>query len=1688
MLLRLRAKLDEISQHRLLLLMVLLSAALVPACGGGGGGIVIPGPQAPAPPTALLAIGGDGLVTLSWAASGGATSYNIKRSNVSGGPYAIVAAGMTATSFTNTGLTNGTTYYFVVSGVNGVGEGADSLPGLATPTAPVTAPSSPTGLAATAGLDAHVPLSWTASAGAASYTLQRGIVSGAYTVTVPGIVATTYNDATAVNGTQYFYIVVAVNSVGPSPASSEVSATPQTPPSVPAEPTGLAATTGLDGHVPLSWTASAGATSYAVKRGTVSGTYTVTVPGIVGTTYDDTTAVDSTPYFYVVLAVNSVGPSPASSEVSGTPQAAATVPGTPSSLIASAANARVDLSWKAPSGTVTSYTIRRGTATGVYPTTFTSIPTAQTTYSDTTALNSTQYFYVVAAVNSAGTGANSNEVNATPTAAPAPPAAPTSLAASSGSTTTNILTWTTSSGSYNILRNTTGSTTVYTIIAIGVAGSPYSDTGLVRGTTYYYAVTASNAGGTSGYSNQAISTILPTVPTGLIAGASGTQVSLSWTASTGGSSYNVKRSPTSGSGYVTISSPTTTNYTDSGLTPGTTYYYVVSAAVAGAESANSAQAAATITPAVPTGLGATATGNQISLTWTGSLGAASYNVMRSTTSGSGYVTVGSPAGSNFTDSGLANGTTYYYVVSAVNAGGQSGNSTEASATTAPATPTGLGAAGGSGQISLTWTASLGATSYNVRRSTTSGTGYVVVGSPGGSSYIDAGLSNGTAYFYVVSAVNLAGESANSTQASAATLTYIFTVTGDHNGGTFSMIPGEARTMTVTVAVTQGAPAPVNLTLSALPAGTTANFAPAAVTPNNTSVLSITTTASTPLGATQMTISATNGTNTQTSTFNLLVRSNAVIQPIGLAIESGGTTALVTETASVIRLDIPSRTVRKTIVDGFPANGRPKGIAIESGGTTALVATDDGHLLRVNLASGTYAVLSTGLTNAYGLAIEASGTSALSTDFSLSSTAGRLVRIDLAGGGVTPITALLNAPKGMAIESGGTTVLIAEYGLDRLSRVDLSSGTISVIGTGTTGLGGPTDVALEASGAALVSSQQGPVTRVIPSTGTMVEVGSALNNGLGLRGLALEGSGASVLVADAGWNRIDRITLESNDTSIAPATQSAATFSNAMDIMIEGGGLTALVTDAGGPGPQRLVRVTLASGTLTPLSVLVNPIGIAIESGGATALVVENGSKRLDRIDLSSGIATPLVTGFSSPQFVAIEAGGTTALVTDNASVYRATLATGVTTLIGTLTTTSGWIYLEGIAIESGGSTALVADAGSSVLWRLNLSTGVFTSVSAGMGDIFGVRIESGGGTAIVASKGTTGGIFSPSGGPGRVYRVNLSSGVWTSLAVPNQAEYGVSSPGPLGLDIEAGGNTAIVTDHLRLARVSLAPTLATQQLASSLEAPSGLAIESGGTTALFVDSGPYTGPNSAGPNPTTQGRLMRVDLSTGALTPIATDLNTPHSLAIESTGSALVTVCGSSGTTSCGTLGQLLRVTLGGSESVITSGLNMPDGIFIAPGGATALVAERGAGRLLSVDLSTGVFSIIASGLTNPRQVYLEASGATALVGVDTAIVRVDLTTGAISALAGGLSQYSIQFAVESGGTTALVVPGFGDIHASSPIPLLRVGLTTGAVTVLHPNLFNDGYSVVLEGSGSTALVIEGGLTFGAIVSFTVPP
>jgi sugar lactone lactonase YvrE len=173
-------------------------------------------------------------------------------------------------------------------------------------------------------------------------------------------------------------------------------------------------------------------------------------------------------------------------------------------------------------------------------------------------------------------------------------------------------------------------------------------------------------------------------------------------------------------------------------------------------------------PGSPTGLSAVPGYGQVTLTWVGSAGATNYNIKRSTSSG-GETTFASTNGTIYIDRSVLDGTTYFYVVSAVNAGGESPPSTEASAAPlfSPAPTNLIVVTTNFGLVSLAWAPSAGATSYNLKRSPSHLGPYAIIASIASTSYNDTSVSNGTPYFYVVTAVNGGGENpTNSNEVSA----------------------------------------------------------------------------------------------------------------------------------------------------------------------------------------------------------------------------------------------------------------------------------------------------------------------------------------------------------------------------------------------------------------------------------------------------------------------------------------------------------------------------------------------------------------------------------------------------------------------------------------------------------------------------------------------------------------------------------------------------------------------------------------------------------------------------------------------------------------------------------------------------------------------------------------------------------
>ena len=267
----------------------------------------------------LSATPGNGQVTLNWTApssNGGSaiTGYKVYEGTTAGGENLTTpVCTVSATTCAVTGLTNGTTYFFKVLATNAVGDSALSNEASATP---LGVPDAPTGLTATPG-NGQVGLSWTApssNGGSAitGYKVYEGTTTGGENLTTPvcTVSATTCAVTGLTNGTTYFFKVLATNANGDGGLSNEASATPATAPSA---PTGLTATPG-NGQVTLNWTAPSSTggsaiTGYKVYEGTTTGGENLATPVCSGTTTSCTVTglTNGTPYFFKVLATNTVG-------------------------------------------------------------------------------------------------------------------------------------------------------------------------------------------------------------------------------------------------------------------------------------------------------------------------------------------------------------------------------------------------------------------------------------------------------------------------------------------------------------------------------------------------------------------------------------------------------------------------------------------------------------------------------------------------------------------------------------------------------------------------------------------------------------------------------------------------------------------------------------------------------------------------------------------------------------------------------------------------------------------------------------------------------------------------------------------------------------------------------------------------------------------------------------------------------------------------------------------------------------------------------------------------------------------------------------------------------------------------------------------------------------------------------------
>jgi fibronectin type 3 domain-containing protein len=542
-------------------------------------------PAAPSNLTGTVVSGSE--IDISWTNNANnATAVLIDRSTDGVHFTQIASVGPTVSSYHDTTLSPGNTYYYEVQATNAAGNSAFSNVFSA---ATLTAPPPPTNLTATNITTAEVDLSWTnVATNATGIRILKKLGNNSAQVVATGLPPTTtsYKITGLTPGSPYTFEVDALNSNGPSGAVTLAADT------LPTAVTGVTATGGA-GQVTIGWTADAGAATCNVYRATTAGGEGSTpyVTGVAGTSFTDVAVSSGTTYYYVVTAVdpNAVSPtdltaeSAASAEVSAAAQAGTSnALGAPTGLAGTIQNGpQVQLTWNNNSTSGTGFSIERATnAVFTQSVTTFSAPAASTvtvTFTDTSTVANTTYFYRVQALQGTTASAFSNPVTA---AIPAPPATPTNGHATLITATTVDLAWTnnaTNADVYKIFREVVGGTFTQIASLPGNATS-YDDSGLTPGTNYDYHIEAWNVSGNADRTGADLYTVSPAITT-LAATAGIGQVALTWTAPPGASNmtYNVYRGTSAGGEAATpiATGLTTTSFNDTGVSAATTYYYEV---------------------------------------------------------------------------------------------------------------------------------------------------------------------------------------------------------------------------------------------------------------------------------------------------------------------------------------------------------------------------------------------------------------------------------------------------------------------------------------------------------------------------------------------------------------------------------------------------------------------------------------------------------------------------------------------------------------------------------------------------------------------------------------------------------------------------------------------------------------------------------------------------------------------------------------------------------------------------------------------------------------------------------------------------------------------------------------------------------------------------------------------------------
>jgi fibronectin type 3 domain-containing protein len=492
---------------------------------------------APGIPANVEATAGDGTVELSWDAVDATDlkGYLVYRANdedvALDEANLLTPTAITETSFTDATVVNKTAYHYVVIAIDNTGNTSAASETVGATPADTTAPAVPTLGTLTPG-NASVTVRWTAGDTAADFDhfrLYRSTTSpllksaGTFIASPSAAEFVDQGDAEnpLVNDTQYFYAVSAVDNEGnESELSAEKSATPtlQADVTAPMPPTELTAVPG-DNKVTLHWTAGEDSdiAGYQVWRAaTATDEPAMIATGIAAdaTSYVDPTALNGNRYYYALTATDFAGNQSGRSAQADAAPVDTVAPAAPTGVVATAGIQRITVSWAANTETdVVRFRIYRfSTATPeINDAHLVAILTTATgrTFVDSDRTPGTTYHYAVVAVDGAGNASDASDVvsaTALDTPDTTAPGEPAGLAATvvDGAVT---LSWNAVTAGdlagYTVYRSATAGGAKVKVSSMLVTGTTFTDAGAPAGATAYYVVTAADtAGNESGASNQ----------------------------------------------------------------------------------------------------------------------------------------------------------------------------------------------------------------------------------------------------------------------------------------------------------------------------------------------------------------------------------------------------------------------------------------------------------------------------------------------------------------------------------------------------------------------------------------------------------------------------------------------------------------------------------------------------------------------------------------------------------------------------------------------------------------------------------------------------------------------------------------------------------------------------------------------------------------------------------------------------------------------------------------------------------------------------------------------------------------------------------------------------------------------------------------------------------------------------------